>query len=127
MEHRKLRGMNFIRVRGTSEERFRAHVELLKAEILTGPVASLARKNEWLIRRGHGPVQIPGVANAVVWAYRHLLLPILDRSIGKVERQTIQAGADAAGIPYEVCRETLFQPDVMLVLARLSLSQHFLS
>jgi tetratricopeptide (TPR) repeat protein len=127
MERRTLQGINFIRVRGNAVERARAHAALLKPEILNGALPALAKKNEWLIRRGPGfLIRHSWIQALVVGIYRKLLIPYLDLRVSQEERDAIRASAEEVGLSYETCREILFQPDGMMLLIRTILMRHVL-
>lgn len=126
MEHRTLRGIQFIRVRGDSVERARAHAVLLREQVISGALLALAKKNEWLIRRGPGLLTYRPVQDLAVHFYKKLLLPVMDAHCSKQERAMLRAAADETGLSYEFLRETFFQADAMMLLARTSMMKHLL-
>lgn len=126
MERRLVRGVHFIRVKGTSTERARQHGALLKDEIRAGALAHLAKKNEWLIRRGPGAAQLPGLQGLVVWFYHRVLLPYLHRRNPEEIRSVMRAMSEAAGIPYSTMVQSLFQPDGLMLLCRMTIMKRTL-
>jgi hypothetical protein len=126
MEYRTLRGIHFIRVRGDAVERAKAHAALLREQVNQGALLALAKKNEWLIRRGPGLLRFKPVQEIAVQFYKKLLLPILDTNCSREERMLLQTAAKETGLSYELFRETLFQADAMMLLARTSMMKHFL-
>ena len=125
-QHRIIQGVHFIRVRGDIVERARIHGALLREEIRKGALPVLEKKNEWLIRRGPGLLQIPAVQNLVVKLYKKVIIPLLDRSTTAEIRQGIRAIAAETGLPYEMIREAVYQPDALMLLIRLSMFKHVL-
>jgi hypothetical protein len=125
-ERRTIKGVNFIRVKGTAAERARAHGRLLRDEIRAGALPVLAKKNEWLIRRGPGLVQLGPVQEAIVWFYKKVLIPFLDRQTTQEYRDVMRALSEETGLSYETCRESLFQPDGFMLLSRTSVMKYVL-
>jgi hypothetical protein len=123
---RVLRGINFIRVRGTLAERARAHAALLKERIPLGPIPVLVKKNEWMLRRGPGLLERPWVQSMVVAFYKRFLVPMMEQGISSEVREVITVMAQEIGITYEEMRECVLQPDAMMLLARSSLMKHVL-
>jgi hypothetical protein len=126
MNHRILQGVHFLRVQGTLEERMRAHAIALRAEIQGGALPALIKKNEWLIRRAPGLTQIPFVANALVRAYRKLLLPYITANMTASEQTATRWAGEVVGLSYQDCVESLYQPDAMMYLARTSMMKYLL-
>ncbi|MFZ9595724.1 MAG: C45 family autoproteolytic acyltransferase/hydrolase [Bdellovibrionia bacterium] len=126
MNHRILRGVHFLKLKGSLSERLKAHYALLKKEIQTGALPALAKKNEGLIRRGPGLLQIPLIQNLVVRLYRHTLLPYMGLSLKRELKHAIAEASAAAEIPESIFYEGLFQADAMMLLARTSVMRHLL-
>ncbi len=125
-DYRTARGIHFIRVRGSLAERAQAHAALLKKHIPHGPMPVLAKKNEWLIRKGPGILQNPWVQDAVVAFYHKILMRLMDRRIEPEARDAISNIANETGMTYEEIRECFLQPDAMMLLARSSMMKHVL-
>ena len=121
-----VRGIHFLKLKGTEVERARAHGRLLKQEILDGALPILAKKNESLIRKGPGLVQKQIVQDTIVWFYKKVLVPTLDRGSSMDDRSLVLAVSEATGLTYEQCRESLFQPDGLMLLSRISIMKHLL-
>lgn len=102
------------------------HGTLLKQEIQNGPIRALAHKNETLIRRGPGWLEARALQESIIWMYRNVLLRGLERRVHAVQLAEIKALSEAAEIPVDWCRESLFQPDAMMLLSRLSVLKHVL-
>jgi tetratricopeptide (TPR) repeat protein len=126
MEHRKIQGIHFIRVKGDLAERMRAHSILLKNEVRHGALLALAKKNEWLIRKGPGLLQSPAIQDFVVSLYRKALIPYLGSRLDKKVLEAIKISAKEVGLSFESCRESLFQADAMMILARTSIMKYLL-
>jgi predicted choloylglycine hydrolase len=93
-----------------------------------GALPALAKKNEWMIRRGPGAlIQKPWIQDFIVWFYRKGLMRFLDSRLDPIEKESVLAAAKELQLPYEVCREILFQPDAMMLLARILLMRYVLS
>ncbi len=123
---RKFRGIHFIRVRGSTAERAKAHAVLLKEAIPRGPMPMLAKKNEWMIRRGPGPLQKPLAQALAVGFYKKILVPLIERRLDSEIREAILAIANELGVSYADVRECVIQADAMMLLARSSLMKHVL-
>ncbi|MCC7440449.1 MAG: hypothetical protein IT285_02380 [Bdellovibrionales bacterium] len=119
-------GIHFLRLPGAPAERARAHGMLLREEIRSGALNLLARKNQWMIRRGPGLVQLSPVQGSAVWIYERLLLPWLSRQTPQEQREVIQAIADECGLPMQVFQASLLQADGLMLLSRLSVMKHLL-
>ena len=124
--HRIIQGVHFIRVRGNTVERARAHGALLRNEIRQGALPVLEKKNEWLIRRGPGLLQIPLLQELVVKFYKKVIIPVLDRASTDEIRAGMRAVSAETGLPYEMIREACYQPDALMLLVRLSMFKHVL-
>ncbi len=125
-EHRKVSGVHFIRVRGDAAERARGHAALLKNEVRAGALQALAKKNEWLIRKGPGLIRFAPVQAAAVWFYHRVLIPWLARQSKPENVSVMRAMARETGLPPEVFIRSLFQADGLMVLSRLSLMKYLL-
>lgn len=126
MELRKVKGINFIRVRGTQFERAVAHIKLLRNEVNAGVIPALAKKNEILIRRGAGFLQNPAIQKIVQNFYKNIFMKLLDGSLSAEERSMIRAISAEAGLSYETMRNALYQPDAMMVLAKIAMIRYLL-
>ncbi len=123
---RTVRGIHFIRVRGDTVERARAHAALLRDQVPTGPLPILAKKNEWLIRTGPGPLKNRWIQDLAVTFYKKILVQLIDRRLDSEARNTILAMASELGLTYEEMRECVIQADAMMLLARSSMMKHVL-
>lgn len=124
--YRNLNGIHFIRVHGSNIERARAHVALLKKEVLRGAVIALARKNEWLIRRAAIVRRLPVLQELILKIYNKGLIPKLSAQLTQEEKDALVAISAESGLPYETWLETLFQTDALMLLVRATLAKHFL-
>lgn len=126
MEHRTIHGIHFLRLKGNSVERARAHARLLRSEIRGGVISALAKKNECLIRRSPPWKKFPLLQNALVQLYKKVLLNILDSHTTQEAKAMMVAAAEETGLTYETIREAFFQSDVMMILAKAALIHHVL-
>ncbi|MGK5089813.1 C45 family peptidase [Bdellovibrionota bacterium FG-2] len=126
MNRTTLRSVHFIRLKGDQVTRARAHGRLLQEEISQGPLAFLGCKNESIIRHATGPTQFKPLQNAVVKLYKRVFLPILSRQFTLEEKNVLKGFAESAGISEAVCRESILQPDVLMLLCRTSLVRHLI-
>lgn len=126
MEYRKVKGIHFIRVKGSLEERVGAYGKLLRNQIRDGVAAHLAAKNELLIRRASGLLQVPAIQKAALMFYRNVFMKILEGNMLPPEKRMIQALATETGLSYEEWRNALYQPDAMMVLAKIALIRYLL-
>ncbi|MEO5970501.1 MAG: C45 family peptidase [Bdellovibrionia bacterium] len=126
MEHRKIQGIHFIRVKGDLAERMRAHVILLRNEVRFGALQALAKKNEWLIRKGPGLLQSPVIQDLVLSLYKKGLMPYLGSRLDRNVVEAMKIASSEAGLSFEDTRESLFQADAMMILARTSVMRYLL-
>lgn len=126
MEHRKIQGIHFIRVKGNLTERMLGHIHLLKNEVRNGALQALSQKNEGLIRKGPGLLRSVLIQDLVVSLYKKILMPYLGSRLESKVREAIRISAKEAGLSFEDCRESLFQADAMMILARTSIMQYLL-
>jgi len=124
---RKINGINFLYLKGDSLTRARTHARLMRDEIRTGVPVSLAKKNEWIIRRGLPflPPNSP-LHEVVIWLYRKGLIGMLDRWKKHEYQRVIDIFAEETGLPRETFRESLFHADALMLLARTSVMKHLL-
>ena len=118
-------GIHVIRVRGSADERARAHAHLLKKEVRDGVLSALHSKNEWLIRRGPGLLRHGVVQDSIVWFYKKFLIPYLVHR-NSADLAPIRAMAKIAGLSESRCFESLFQPDALMLISRLSMMRFLL-
>ncbi|CAM6054829.1 unnamed protein product [Sphagnum tenellum] len=126
MEHRKIQGIHFIRVKGDIKDRLNAHIRLLKEETRTGAIPALIKKNEGLIRRGPGLLQSKLVQDLVISFYRKVLLPYMGNRLDAQVVEAMKSSGDIAGFTFEQTREALFQADAMMILARTAIMRYLL-
>ena len=81
LNYRRIHGLDIIKVSGTAAERAFQHGQILKERIQKGAIPFLAKKNEWLIRKGPGAMQIKPLQDTVVKFYNDLLLPMMEKSL----------------------------------------------
>lgn len=127
VDRRDIHGIHFIKTHGDGPERARQHARLLREEIRRGALATLEKKNETLIRQGPGIVQLKPVQDLVVWFYRKVLIPWLDRQTKPEMHAVIQGLHEETGIPRETFRQALFQADGLMVLSRISIMKYLMS
>lgn len=123
--HQVINGIHFIRVHGTPVERARAHGLALRNEIQNGALNALAKKNEWLIRRAPGLLQFASIQNPIVWFYRKILIPYLLRQHPR-DADRVKAISESSALPPEICIEAMLQPDVLMLISRLSVMRYLL-
>ena len=126
MDYKNIRGINFLRLRGTEAERARAHGVLLKEKIANGAIPFLAKKNELLIRRSPGIIQKKPAQASIIWFYNNVLIPYLQRKSSVESRAVLQALATESGISYEDYLKSLLQPDAFMLLCRTSVMKYLL-
>ncbi|MBI2519595.1 MAG: hypothetical protein HYV97_04235 [Bdellovibrio sp.] len=126
MEHdyRQLKGIHFLRLKGTHNQRARMHGELLKTAIQEGALPALAKKNEWIIRRAGGVFSWKPLQDAAVLFYHNLLIPLMAKSLLQRDRDLMLNLAEAAGIPYQTISRAMFQADGLMLLSRLSIMKY---
>ncbi|OFZ22872.1 MAG: hypothetical protein A2X94_17610 [Bdellovibrionales bacterium GWB1_55_8] len=61
----------------------------------------------------------------IVWFYKNVLMPFLLNSHHN-DSTRLRAIADATGLPYKLCLESMLQPDALMLISRLSVMKHFL-
>ena len=56
-DYKKVAGINFLKLKGTEQERAAAHGRFLKEQIPTGALETLAERNEKMLRHAGGVLQ----------------------------------------------------------------------
>ncbi len=126
MDYKIIKGINFLRLRGTEVERARAHGGILKDKISNGAIPFLAKKNELLIRRSPGIIQKQPAQGSIIWFYNKVLIPYLHRKNSKEAKEILQALAAETGISYDDYLKGLLQPDAFMLLCRTSVMKYLL-
>ena len=124
--HLEWEGLQMVRLRGTEVERARLHGRLLRDRIRVGAIPKLARKNEWLIRRGPGVLGSRWVHEPIVFLFRRLLMPYLGRALPAEMQQVLHAMAIESGLTYETFLQATLQAEGMMLLSRVSVMKHLL-
>jgi len=120
-------GIHFLKLKGSFDERVRAHASLLKSESQQGALNVLAKKNEWTIRRGAGALEsLPWLQSAVVWAYNQVLIPLLSKQLSPQEKKMIEITAEELEMSVDQVRKSVFQPDGIMLLSRTSVMKYLL-
>ncbi len=122
-EYRYESGVHFLRLKGSFVERAVRHAQLLKEQIRNGAIPALAKKNEWIIRRGPGIVQIPAVMRSILWVYERAL-GHMDRSNTPVSREVLRVMSRETGLDYKMFRNALFQAESLMLISRFSIMKH---
>ncbi|MBY0472531.1 hypothetical protein K2X30_15305 [bacterium] len=119
-------GVHFLRLRGSFLERVKAHGELLSQEILDGPIPVLAEKNQWLIRRAPGLIRKNKLLQEfLVKAYENGLMRRLEMKMDPQIRSILKTMSESTGLSYKTCRDAYFQPEALMLLARIFLGSVF--
>ncbi len=118
METRLIKNIHLVRLKGTHRERAEQHGRLIaslpKEEQKQLAFTPLSKKNQTLIKRATH--RIPGVGKLMGGLYEAFVLERFLR-LPKVYRERIEPFARASRIPLKKIWLTLYQPDLLMVLA----------
>ena len=118
METRLIKNIHLVRLKGTHRERAEQHGRLIasltKEEQKRLAFTPLSRKNQTLIKRATH--RIPGVGKLMGGLYEAFVLERFLR-LPKVYRERIEPFARASKIPLKKIWLTLYQPDLLMILA----------
>lgn len=118
MESRVIKNIHLIRLKGTHRERAEQHgryiANLTKDQQKKLAFTPLSRKNQSLIKRATH--RIPGIGKLMGGLYEAFVLERFLR-LPKVYRDRIEPFARASKIPLKKIWLTLYQPDLLMVLA----------
>ena len=118
METRLIKNIHLVRLKGTHRERAEQHGRLIasltKEEQKRLAFTPLSKKNQTLIKRATH--RIPGVGKLMGGLYEAFVLERFLR-LPKVYRERIEPFARASKIPLKKIWLTLYQPDLLMILA----------
>lgn len=121
--HEKVNGVNFLKARGTYQERAQQHARILKNEIHDGPIFNLAKKNEYILKTSGGPLKNSLVQKFAINFYNQVLLKRMVKSLPKDVLEMLRGFADEADLPFDIVKHATFQADGLMILSRAAVMQ----